>query len=75
MTATTDTALCAWEASKCYESRVSGSRYCEDHMIESANTARSTGPADLGAMIRKARKKGLIKPLPNGYQHSPRTAP
>lgn len=75
MTATTDTLLCAWEASKCYESRVSGSRYCEDHMIESANAARPNVPGNLGDMIRKAKKKGLIKPLPNGYQHELRTAP
>lgn len=74
MAATTDTVLCAWEASKCYESRVSGSRYCEDHMIEAHNARRSNAPVDLGGMIRKAKQMGYIASLPSGYQHERRAA-
>ena len=55
--------LCTWPP-HCYENRVSGSEYCEDHLIEAQVAARAPAPmGTLAAMIRKAKGKGWLKPV------------
>jgi hypothetical protein len=57
---------------------VSGSAYCDDCNIAAQLAARTPpGPVGtLGQLIRDAKKKGLIEPLPSGklgsiYQSTP----
>lgn len=64
--------LCAWERSKCYEQRVSGSKYCEDHFLQSQSSVQSaisSSGGTLAEMIRRAAKQGLLQPIQSGYQH------
>ena len=58
---TTD--LCAWEP-HCYESPVNGSKYCEDHLLQSqVRTHQIDSMGSLASLIKKARGKGLLKPV------------
>jgi hypothetical protein len=50
---------------------VSGSNYCEDHLIEAQLKARRPAPmGTLAQLIRGAKAKGLIAPVAGGYGHS-----
>lgn len=59
------TPLCVKD--NCKELRVSGSHYCDDHVLEQQVAAsrqpRSTGGSSLASLIRGAKKQGLIKPV------------
>lgn len=55
----------------CVEERVSGSDYCEDHMLQHQLAARRPKPmGTLAQLIRGAKAKGLIAPVSSGYQSS-----
>ena len=55
--------LCAWHI-PCQEERVSGSTYCEDHLLQTQVRAPRPGPTGtLASLIRKARTQGLLKPV------------
>lgn len=57
----------------CKEPRVSGSPYCEDHIIQAQVAARRTAAPVVGSLaqlIRNAKKQGLIAPVSSGYQSS-----
>lgn len=59
--------LCAWRNPRCYESRVSGSEYCEDHVIQAQVTMHQTAgwqpSGDLAADILRALGLGFLKPV------------
>lgn len=60
---TKDESLCDWPK-RCYEVRVSGSKYCEDHLMEAQLKSRIAAPTGtLAALIRKAQGHGLLKPV------------
>jgi hypothetical protein len=57
---------CSWDA-RCTEPCVSGSQYCEDHLLQSQVRAIAPAPSGtLAALIRKANMKGMLKPV-SGY--------
>ena len=55
--------LCAWHV-PCSGERVSGSTYCEDHLLQTqVKATRPAATGTLASLIRKARTQGLLKPV------------
>ena len=56
--------VCTWDSGSCTQERVSGSEYCEDHLLQSQVQALRPAPmGTLASLIRQAKGAGLLKPV------------